>query len=504
MSLDDAGRVVVIGSGMGGLTAARLLQMRGHAVTVLEQHTRPGGFLHRFFREGLAYDTGFHYLGGLSRTDAMGQALRHLGVWDELSFQPLDPDGFDRLRFPDLEFRVPVGRYAYRARLVETFPDQADGIHAVLDALADAADVYGLYRMREETDISELLRIESQPLSALLDAHLTDARTKAVLAGQAVLYGVPPHEAPVGLHALVLDHFLSGAHSIEGGGDKLAMALTRKIRRDGGQVKLRARVTGIEVDGRQATGVITEDGTRYEADFVVANLHPRLVAELLPPDATKRAWKTRVNSQVPGHAHMGVYLEVEGRVPSLGRANLYRHASWDPAEAYQPITPEAVPLYFASCPSEHAPDDAPRRHDRSVVLMLMPMAWEQVAPWAEAPYGARPAEYLTYKQRLLDRAVQALTDDLPDLRGRIVRAEASTPLSTVHFTRSPQGAMYGHLHDIHQMGRNRPGPAIRVRNVVLVGQGVFSPGILGATLSAYYGVGRRVGMTPLIEELRSA
>ena len=54
------------------------------------------------------------------------------------------------------------------------------------------------------------------------------------------------------------------------------------------------------------------------------------------------------------------------------------------------------------------------------------------------------------------------------------------------------------------MGRYRPSQRVRVKNMVLVGQGVFSPGVLGVSLSAYYGVGQLLGLESLLEDLRSA
>ncbi len=135
--------------------------------------------------------------------------------------------------------------------------------------------------------------------------------------------------------------------------------------------------------------------------------------------------------------------------------------------------------------------------------MLAPLAWETVSKW-RGTQGARPAEYIELKQRLLDSATEALFADHPSLRGHLVLAEASTPITTEHFTKSPHGATYAHLHNLAQMGRYRPSQRTRVRNMVLVGQGVFTPGVLGTSLSAYYAVGGLLGLDPLLQELRDA
>src|SRR3982074_1785819 len=101
--------VVVIGSGMGGLSAGLVLAKKGFKVCVLEQHYRPGGCLHQFFRNKIPFETGFRYVGGVGPDGTLGRYLRYLGVHDRLSFQPLDPDGFDLLRVPEFSFFVPTG-----------------------------------------------------------------------------------------------------------------------------------------------------------------------------------------------------------------------------------------------------------------------------------------------------------------------------------------------------------------------------------------------------------
>ncbi|MCO4747459.1 MAG: NAD(P)/FAD-dependent oxidoreductase [Proteobacteria bacterium] len=497
--MTNSPKAVVIGSGMGGLTAAILLQRQGYAVTVLEQHYRPGGLLHRFHRKGAQFDTGFHYCGGIEKGQALGQCLRHLGVFDDLSFHELDPDGFDRLRFPDFEFRVPRGWEAFRERLVERFPHEAVGIDAVLSEMQRAAQLYGLYKLRMDSDLSAVLKVEKVSLADVLQQHIRDPKLKSVLSAQGVLYGVAAPEAPFGVHSLIMDHFLDGAWAVEGGGDKLVRAVVRKIRGDGGEVLLRSEVSAIEVEGREATAVHTADGRRFEADLVISNLHPALTVDLLPEGAVRKAYRSRVRSTKLGHAHMGVYLQVDGRVPELGRSNVYRYTTWDLAGIGG--SSEGVPFYFATAPTEHAPQ---RRPGSSSVLMIAAMPWTEVQQWSGSSPDARPDDYLAFKNARVQQAVDALVRDFPTLGGRISKVEGSTPLSTLHYTRSPDGAVYGHRHTVAQMGRHRPMPFLRVRNMALVGQGVGMPGVLGVMLSAYYVIGSLFDKEALVSELKSA
>ncbi|MBX2800189.1 MAG: NAD(P)/FAD-dependent oxidoreductase [Myxococcales bacterium] len=492
-------RAVVIGSGLGGLTSARLLQQQGMHVTVLERHYRPGGFLHRFFRPTRSFDTGFHYCGSVASGAPFGQVLRHIGVFDKLSFSSLDPDGYDRLIFPDMTYSVPVGWDRHAQRLKDLFPHDAAGIDAVCEAMQRACDAYGFYRLKADSDLSTLLEVESVSVAEVLSRHLTDPKLRAIFSGNAVLYGVPPWDAPFGLHALTTDHFMSGAHSIAGGGDALALALVRRIRRDGGEVHLRTKATRIEVDGRLATAVHTDTDKRFEADVVVSNLHPRLTHGLLPEGSLRPAARTRVNRALLSVAHFGLYLTVDGRVPELGRANAYVHSTWDTEDSYRYLAQDQIPVYFASAPSEHSDPPGP-----GVVLMILPVAWEPFAPYAGSDPENRPAGYRAHKEALMETALSQLYSQFPELSSRVLEVEASTPVSTLDFTGSPQGAMYGHHHNIAQMGRNRPAWRTRVKNVLMVGQGVSTPGLLGAAASAYYAVGHLFGLPKLIEEMRDA
>lgn len=486
---------VVIGSGVGGLVAANLLAMRGWTVTVLEQHYRAGGYLHRFFRNGAGFDTGFHYVGAARPDQLFGKVLRHVGVYDQLDLRELDPDGFDELRLPGLTVRVPAGAERWRDRLTGLFPHQAGPLRLFFERMEAAVTAYGLYKLDPGAEPTEVLPFEAISVSGVLDqVGIDDPRLRTLLASQAILYGVPPDDAPFGMHAIVSDHFSQGAWTIAGGGDRLALVLVKALRARGGRVVFRARAERIDVVDGVATAVQTADGERFAADLVLANAHPAAVAEMVPPGAFRKVYTDRVASTRPGLAHFGVYLRVEGDLSAIAGHNVYRLRSWGFDTLSTPMSAEDVPFYFLSAPGSRETGGG----KKDVVLALGLADW---AAWA-GHEGAhpRPEAYRTEKAALGAALVRAIQEDFPDWR--ITLVEASTPITTREFMLARGGAIYGHYHSVQQMGRYRLPMRTRVRNLIHVGQCVGFPGICGATMTAYLAVGAVVGLEGLVEELR--
>ncbi|MCK4492752.1 MAG: NAD(P)/FAD-dependent oxidoreductase, partial [Methylococcales bacterium] len=127
--------VIVIGSGVGGLTAAALLAKSGKSVLVLEQHDRAGGYAHGFKRKQYQFDSGVHLTSGCSPEGYQGgqilyKVLHSLGLYDPQDFIRVNP--FSYVEIPNLKITLPLGIDAFVNQMAQSFPDQREGLEKLL------------------------------------------------------------------------------------------------------------------------------------------------------------------------------------------------------------------------------------------------------------------------------------------------------------------------------------------------------------------------------------
>ena len=129
---------VIIGSGLGGLECAHILSKAGMSVLLLERGTQAGGCLQSYRRHGLAFDTGFHYVGGLDEGQSLHSAFRHLGLL-RLPWQRLD-NHFDRVTIGNQTFSFAQGYDAFVETLTVAFPAERDALNRYADMLKQCGE----------------------------------------------------------------------------------------------------------------------------------------------------------------------------------------------------------------------------------------------------------------------------------------------------------------------------------------------------------------------------
>ncbi len=495
---------VVIGSGPGGLTAAAYLAACDQRVLVLEQHDVAGGNSQVFRRrhEGMEFefDVGLHYLGDCTGNGIFPSIFRSLGLEGRVSFTELDPDGFDVVNLPELTFRVPKGWQEYRDRLVDTFPGDEAGIDRCVDTLRQVAEQFRLALVPgTETPLFE--EWGSRSMAELFAWCELSPLAEAVLFHWGGLYGSAPSDTVVHIHALIVDHYMSGAFYPEGGGQLFPARLVQVIEALGGEVRTLSKVEEICVREGRVTGVRV-DGRVIEAPVVISNADfKRTVLELVgrehwSPGALRRAEET-----IMAIGLVVVYVIVDVDLAS-GRPNCNEalFTSSDLESYYQTLErgelPEE-PFTFVAMASRKDPGNRHLCPPGYTNFQLMTLAPRGYSLWGVEDGPAHGVSYRrnpTYRERkewITEKLIEGGEKLLGPFRDHIVWMETATPLTQERYTLSSGGTSYGLRFQPDQAGEHRPSYRTEIEGLWLVGANTVSGhGIAGRWWEASRALGR--------------
>ena len=469
--------LIVIGSGVSGMTAAIAAARHGRSVLVLEQADRPGGLMQTFRRNGSVFPVGVHRLGGLNPGQNLWRYLKYLGVLTKLRLVPMDPDGFEEYRFPDTTFRVPCGADTFRYRLLEQFPAQAPAIERFMSDMRQVVGRFPLYNLAAG-DESALAMIADEPLQPYLD-RLTDCpRLKSILCAANPLYGVEPSDCPLFVHFLVFDSFLQSAWRVDEIQTPLADAFVQSFQSLGGELRCRSRVAAIDTDNGAVQAVRLADGECIEAPNVVFTGHPRQLLDLCPPTSFRPVYRNRLRDLPDTLSVFGMALRWNRASCPLSDRDVYVYDSHNPQDHYRQrlLRSDDGPHLFYCSALPAAPDG---RQAASVLCLAPADEWQA---WSGSAHGARPPGYLAAKNDLAQRLLSRLAVLWPEAADAQL-VDTFSPLTLRDYTLTPDGCAYGVRRSAVQGRSTLLSPRVRVGGLFLAGQSVVLPGILGSVIS---------------------
>lgn len=474
-------KVIVIGSGLGGLSSGIFLAKSGYDVTILEQSLQIGGCLQCFSRKGVKFETGMHFIGSADKGQILYQLMAALEINDKMQLSRLDTEGYDVISLFGNRYKFANGREAFIEQMAEYFPHQKDNLQRYWSLVENVANSSSVHTLRLDHANSSIgMEYQMRSMDEVLDSVISDPQLAKVLAGNLPLYAAEKGKTPFSTHAFIMDFYNQSAFRVIGGSDSIANALQEVLSQYGGRVLTRKKVTQIVCNHQYATGVLCEDGEFYEADMVISSTHPLRTLEMLEKTSLIHpAYRQRlqgINQTVGGFA---VYLHFkENSVPYMNY-NYYAYSQdspWD-CESY---TPENWPKGYLFMHFCH--ESSVKYAKAGVILSYMQM--RDVDSWRHTKIGQRGEGYEIFKKQHAEKLIELLEKDFPNISTEIENYYTSTPLTYWDYTGTEGGSIYGVAKDVNKGIGGRVSHRTRIPNLLLTGQNINSHGMLGTLIGS--------------------
>ncbi len=493
--------VIVIGSGMSGLTTAAMLAKEGKKVLVLERHYTAGGFTHVFKRPGYEWDVGIHYVGDMGKETSFSRRLSDYITDGNLKWADMG-EVYDRVRIGNEAYDFPKGKKNLMALLKSKFPSDHSAINQYFETVDKAvkanrgfftnkvvplflSKLFGWILLRKFNKYA-------RQTTAKVLANITDnPQLIKVLTAQYGDYGLPPAESSFVMHALLVKHYFNGGYFPEGGSSQIAKTIDPVIERAGGTILINAEVKEVMIENQQAVGVKMMDGKEFKGTTIISSvgLHTTL-AKLLPDNSSLHQEFTNNISKIKASAaHSCLYIGLNGTPQELNlpKANYWLYPEKGTHEenidAFLKDINNEIPLVYISFPAAKDPTWEARYPGKSTVDIITIMPYTLFEKWEGTDWKKRGEEYEALKESIAQRLLKKLYERESQLEGKVDFYELSTPLTTKKFVNYSKGEIYGLEHSPERFLNKSLRPKTSLKNFYLTGQDISTAGVVGAMAS---------------------
>lgn len=472
-------RVVIIGSGLGGLSCGAVLSKNGFDVTVVEQNAQIGGCLQCFSRRGARFETGMHFIGSAAPGQTMDAMMHYLDLDGNVRLAPLDTDAYNVITLGDKEFRMANGREEFIEGFAAHFPKERESLRRYWDTVSIVAGASGIVAGAEPVSNSAIqARYQQLSIDKVIGSLTGNAELARALVGDMPLYAAERGRTPFATHAFIADFYNQSAFRIAGGSDAIAKSLARSITKNGGTVRTSCPATRIVCDDTRATAVEVGGSEAIKCDYVISDAHPLRTLELLKTRLIRPAFRQRIAAQRQTIGCFAVYLHFKaGAVKYMNRNHFHYFTDKNPAAPWEceKYTEENWPLNYLYM---HFCDEEPRAYAKTGVILAY-MRADDVSRWAGTSVGRRGEDYEDFKRKKAERLLRLASARHPELAGGVEHYYTSTPLTYMDYTGTAEGSMYGVAKDVAAGAACRVSHRTKVPNMFLTGQNINNHGMLG-------------------------
>ncbi len=438
--------ILVLGAGIGGLSAAIHLAASGHKVTVLEQNPAVGGKMSETTAQGFRFDTGPSVITMRGVFEDLFRAANRR-LEDYLTLLPVEP----LTRYFWADGCRATSRHGSRLDLSRDLPKTAAQISALeprdlegyLDFLAEAARLHRItgpvftygpppsLESLKHVTLKDALSVDVvRTLQASIERRIRHPHLRQLLGRFATYVGASPYLAPATLGVIAHVELTEGVWYPQGGIYAIARAYEKLARELGVEIRLNTRVKEICLHGKQVSSVLLENGDILPASTLISNLDVTSTYSLIQSDRAARRLDTLKKRNV-SCSGMILLLGVEGAYPDLAHHNIF--FSSDYRREFEQIFSERVlpdePTIYLCITSKTDAAHAPAGCENWFVM-------------ANAP-ALDPASSVVDKSAVSEKLLNRLASLGLDVRDKIRYQQLLTPLDIQQKTGAYRGALYG-------------------------------------------------------------
>ncbi len=474
-------RIIVIGAGFAGLSAAASLAADGHSVTVLEKHDQPGGRARVLHQQGFAFDMGpsWYWM-----PDVMERFFGRFDkkVSDYFSLVRLDPSY--QVIFSDSEaVSLPADFVALQGLFEEIEPGSGSRLKEFLEEAGrkyEASMRKFVYKpclsVSEFASFELLSSLFSLDLMQSFSTHarkfFRDPRILQIIEFPVLFLGASPARTPAMYSIMNYADMKLGTWYPMGGMHKLVEAMASLAGEMGADIRLSAPVSSIRVENRRATGVVTS-GEALDADLVLAGADYHHVEQhLLEPEYrtySEKYWDSRTMAP----SCLLYYIGLDIKLGKLEHHNLFFDADYErhAASIYDTKSWPEKPLFYTCCPSATDPGVAPAGHEN--LFVLIPVA---------AGLDDTPEIRAQYFQMVLGRLERFCGESISE---HIVYSKSYAGSDFTRDYNAFKGNAYGLANTLKQTAMLKPSlRSKKVKNLFYTGQlTVPGPGVPPSIIS---------------------